>query len=308
MMIYQQMHLDPKCSSKDVERSYKMLAYTYASSKNFAKLEELNKAYSILKDPYSRAFYDNFGDRFITYLQNPTEAYWLTRFFTGHNILLILAFIYAHIVNYFFLGLLFVAKLPNTLRFFLFLFSPLLLVVVFVATKKHFGEGYPFFAYFVIFTVTCLLNSVSLLSITSDLHPVFLVLAEIAFNTYVWRMVVRKMKIKVRLAVLLVMKSTFLFLYLGSDGGYKCFIPTLIAILPALINPLLGFLAFLVLPMSFAIYLTLHTDHMKTYLVLHFMHIAMGLFILRRATLGLYNLLAEKPVTLLSLPPPVTSV
>lgn len=277
--LYEILQVDPNATQQDIEHNYKILTYNCLKTEDKTPLFILNHSYQILKDPYKRAFYDRFGDRFIGRLSNPSESYFITRFFTGINILLLLLFAYAHIINYFFIGFTFIFKLnSNLLRLSLFIFSPVLLILVFLISKRHFDLNNLHFKRFISITVMLILNSVSMFILCGQYNIFRLISSELIFAICVIFINTENRRVFIRLSGFLLLRSILLTMYYRTDlNAFKYFIPTLIGLSLATLNKYLGIIVSVALfPTSVYIFLLNTERFVKFGLIIMSLHLFVG--------------------------------
>lgn len=277
--LYEILCIDPDATQQDIERNYRILTYNSLRNEDKTHLFILNHSYQILKDPYKRDFYDRFGDRFIGRLSNPSESYFITRFFTRINILLLLLFTYAHIINYFFIGFTFIFRLKSNLqRLSLFIFSPVLLILVFLTSKQHFNLNNVHFRRFISITAMLILNSVSIFIICCEYNAINLIISEIIFAMCVIFINTENRRVFARLAGFLLLRSILLTMYYRPGlNVFKYFIPTLIGLSLATLNKYLGILvAMVILPTSFYLFLLNTKRFVKFGLIIMSLHMIVG--------------------------------
>ncbi|ELA42303.1 uncharacterized protein VICG_00703 [Vittaforma corneae ATCC 50505] len=295
-ILYESLHVSQNATQEEIEKSYRILTYIYLNSNDKEKLLDLNTAYNVLRDPYNRAFYDKFGDRFVKNLLNPNESYFITRFFTKLNVTLLFTFIYSHIINYFFLGSIFmIFTYSNIFRFSLFIFSPILLILIHIRSSQHFNSDNPYFSRFNIATWICVLNALSILTISGNLHFSYLLLTETILNTYIWIRTAYKNNLKVKMALFLTVKSFLLMLYYTPLDCFYSFIPSAIFLSFVFVHKGVGvFLGLSSLPMCLSIYLKGDGLASKISIFLHVVHSAIGLLLIHYVTRFLIDLFVNQ--------------
>lgn len=295
-ILYENLHVHQKATQEEIERSYKMLTHIYLNNNAKEKLVSLNTAYSILRDPYNRAFYDRFGDRFMGNLLNPNESYFITRFFTKLNIAMLLAFIYSYIINYFFLESIFMVPIhSNIFRFSLFIFSPILLILIRMQSSRHFNSDNPYFSRFTVAAWICSLNALSILVICSNFHFSYLLITETILDAYTWIKTAYKSNLRVRMILFLTIKSSLLVLYYTPLDYIYSFIPSAIFFSFACVHKEIGVLLGLaVFPMCLSICLRKSELCFEITALLHVVHSAIGFMLVYWITEFLMDLFVNQ--------------
>lgn len=299
LLLYKNLGIEQTATTEEVEKSYKLLAFTYLNTKNKEKLLEANTSYNILKDSYNRALYDKFGDRILPNLLNPSESYFISRFFVKENILFLTFFMCFNIINYFFLGAFFYIPIIP-LRFILFLISPLFLIFTLINSWKHFGSENPYFYIFIRATILILFISNSLLVISFKFHILFLIFNEILLGLYI--LIDKNLSFKI--LAFLILKSFSLMTYYTEWENIKFFIPTFILSFLSIFDYKIGIsLAIACFPMCLSIYLANIKQFYTIFIGIHILHSFLGLFLINLVTRNLLKLLLNKKTRILkSLP------
>lgn len=82
--LYETLLLPTTATESEIKAHYYMLCKKYhpnRSASGSEKYTEIQKAYTILKDPHTRDFYDSFGERFLVVLNDERSTYLVTRVF-----------------------------------------------------------------------------------------------------------------------------------------------------------------------------------------------------------------------------------
>lgn len=97
--LYEKLEVPTNSSSAFILSKFKALSYRYKKEHREDDLCELNSAYKLLSDPYQRAFYDKFGDQYLSVLSNPLERFIYPRIFTTLNIFACWLFLTSFLLN-----------------------------------------------------------------------------------------------------------------------------------------------------------------------------------------------------------------
>lgn len=265
-LLYSYLQVDKNASIETIDKSYKTLAYSYIQSQDTESLQNINTAQQILKDPYKRAFYDKFGDRFISNLSNPSESFFISRLFTTFNIVLMAIFCYLIIANYFFLGLIF-AFFPNSypvLKFSPLICAPLFLIPVLIRSYSLLSYQNVYMPKCIYFSFLLATVSASIFIISTKISILALLAIEIIQLVSIFLI---SLDIKKNLLYVLcpfIFKSLALTLFYSEWARFKYFIPCISFFGLFILHPLLPIITTIcILPESLGIYLIKETSFLK---------------------------------------------
>lgn len=305
-LLYNNLQVDKRATLETINKSYKTIAYACILERDTTRLQNINLAYQILKDKHKREFYNKFGDSFIPNLSNPTESFFISRFFTSFNIAFLLLFSYLLATNYFFIGLLaYFNPIKSTIfKFIPLIIAPLFLLPVAIRSSYLISPQNPYISKFLQFSWISIFFSATIAVICLKLPIYFLIFSEFSqfFSIYFTAKQHGFGILKTFLGFLI--KSTVLSLYyVPYFKSLKYFLPCLIFLGLFLIHPLLPvILAAFILPNCLGIFLTECTSHSKIGLTFHIIHSLFGILCIFIGSLSFLQLFEKfKPRAILGL-------
>lgn len=282
-LLYEYLQVDSNATPETIEKSYKILAYKYIHEQNSESLQNINNAYQILKDPYKRDFYDRFGDFYIANLSNPTESFFISRFFTLFNICLMCASFLSFVCNYFFLGLIFTyfPKISPTLIFIPFILAPLFLIPVIIHSYSLLSHQNTYHSKLIHIAAILLTFSASIFIISYNISIFAMITNELIQLVFIY-LLSSNLNIKVPYILgIFVFKSYTLTLFYTDWTTLKYFVPCLSILGTAVIHFALPIIFILLLfPNCLGIYLVRETDFINVAAYFNIIHAFIGIIIL----------------------------
>jgi hypothetical protein len=132
-ILYDLLLVNMESSQDEIHRSFRTLAKKYHPDMRKERCDEfleINEAYSILKDPYKRDYYDMFGDSAIKYLKDDRLSYLLTRLFDRKNLNIFSISVVLTIPNILFLPFIIRLKNSGIIPFYVYTVSPIILAIL----------------------------------------------------------------------------------------------------------------------------------------------------------------------------------